>query len=69
MRSSIVVAALGGLLILAGCGIKGDLYIPEVPQLEPRDAPASPTPADTPAAPPPASADGDDNNLAPLQPR
>ncbi|MBA4743482.1 MAG: lipoprotein [Azoarcus sp.] len=71
MRSSLIIAALGGLLTLAGCGIKGDLYVPEVPEFKPQGTPAA-TPAgeaapDTAANPPPT--DGDDNNLAPLQPR
>lgn len=71
MRSSLIIAALGGLLTLAACGIKGDLYIPEVPELEPQDQPATtPSGEGAPdAATNPPTADGDDNNLAPLQPR
>ncbi|AUN93576.1 LPS translocon maturation chaperone LptM [Pseudazoarcus pumilus] len=67
MRSSLIIAALGGLLTLAGCGIKGDLYIPEVPELEPQGQPADEPSEEAATNPPPA--DGDDTNLAPLQPR
>tara|TARA_R110002049_G_scaffold123611_3_gene278860 strand:- start:573 stop:788 length:216 start_codon:yes stop_codon:yes gene_type:complete len=71
MRSSLIIAALGGLLTLAGCGIKGDLYVPEVPEFEPQGTPAatSSEEAGPDAATNPPPADGDDNNLAPLQPR
>ena len=31
MRATFSAALLGGALLLSGCGIKGPLYVPEVP--------------------------------------
>lgn len=40
MRATFSAALLGGTLFLSGCGIKGPLYVPQVPA-----APAKPTPS------------------------
>jgi predicted small lipoprotein YifL len=55
MRPTPTALLLCGMLILAGCGIKGNLYLPEVPQLDPEPA------AETSTAP---SQDGDDSKPA-----
>ena len=57
MRTIAITAATCGLLALAGCGIKGPLYIPQVPK--PASKPA-PQPADAIPAP-----GGDHNKPAP----
>lgn len=48
MRTIAIAAATCGLLVLAGCGIKGPLYLPQVPK--PAAKPA-PQPADATSAP------------------
>ncbi|MBS0352828.1 MAG: lipoprotein [Proteobacteria bacterium] len=57
MRTIAIAAVTCGLLVLAGCGIKGPLYIPQVPK--PASKPA-PQPADATQAP-----GGDHNKPAP----
>lgn len=54
-----VLVAAAALLTLAGCGLKGPLYLPEKPgEVTTRPGPGTvvpPAPADAPAAPPEAS--------------
>lgn len=40
MRTSTLIAAGAAALLIAGCGIKGSLYLPEVPSA-PASAPAA----------------------------
>ncbi len=55
MRAIVSAAVLAGALILPGCGIKGPLYLPEIPPAPAKAAPANgadhnkaaPSPAET----------------------
>ncbi len=40
MRATLIAAVLGSTLFLSGCGIKGPLYLPEIPVAPPQAAPA-----------------------------
>lgn len=40
MRATLIAAVLGSTLFLSGCGIKGPLYLPQIPV-----APLQPAPA------------------------
>lgn len=40
VRMSTLIAAVCGLVLLAGCGIKGPLYVPQVPKPAAKPAPA-----------------------------
>lgn len=44
MRTIAIAAVTCGLLVLAGCGIKGPLYIPQVPKPAPQPADATQAP-------------------------
>ena len=48
MRTIAIAAAACGLLVLGGCGIKGPLYLPQIPKPA---AKAAPKPADAKPAP------------------
>jgi predicted small lipoprotein YifL len=54
MRTIAIAAAACGLLMLGGCGIKGPLYLPQIPKpvakAAPKPAEAKPAPVQTPAA-------------------
>lgn len=45
MRPYFLCLFLGAALFLSGCGIKGSLYLPDVPSADP--APQQPAPDDT----------------------
>jgi predicted small lipoprotein YifL len=49
LRATLLLPALAALVLLAGCGQKGDLYLPPPPRAA--AAPATPAPAAAPAAP------------------
>lgn len=46
MRPILTVALLSSLFILVGCGIKGSLYLPDVPQAPPGEMPTIPSQTD-----------------------
>ena len=46
MRTIAIVAAACGLIVLGGCGIKGPLYLPQIPKPATKPA-AKPAPAPT----------------------
>jgi len=50
MRAILCMATLSGALFLAGCGIKGPLYLPQIPGDASQASPA--TPADNSKAAP-----------------
>jgi len=57
MRGAVCLAALGAAWLVAGCGQKGPLYLPDKNTRAVTTPSAQPTPAQpAPAAPPPASA-------------
>ena len=56
MRTIAIAAATCGAILLAGCGIKGPLFIPQPPKPVARPAP-TPTPAQAPATSPAPGAD------------
>ncbi|HLW04112.1 MAG TPA: lipoprotein [Azoarcus sp.] len=58
MRPILIVALLCSLFILVGCGIKGPLYLPDIPQAPPGEPPAIPS-----------QMDGDDSKPENLQPQ
>jgi len=41
MRAILRATALCGALTLSGCGIKGPLYLPEIPAAPPKASPAT----------------------------
>jgi len=41
MRATFSAALLGGALLLSGCGIKGPLYMPQIPAAPAKPAPSS----------------------------
>ena len=53
MRTIAIAAAACGLLMLGGCGIKGPLYLPQIPKpatkAAPKPADAKPAPIQAPA--------------------
>ena len=64
MRTIAIAAAACGLIMLGGCGIKGPLYLPQIPKPAAKAAPkpteAKPAPVQTPAS--------DHNKPAPQDP-
>lgn len=54
-----VLAAAALVLLLAGCGQKGPLYLPDRHPTAVTSAPAAPPPADAPPKKQPSDADGD----------
>ena len=54
MRTIAIAAAACGLIVLGGCGIKGPLYLPQIPKpaakAAPKPAEAKPAPVQTPAS-------------------
>ncbi|MGL1832185.1 LPS translocon maturation chaperone LptM [Rhodocyclaceae bacterium SMB388] len=43
MRTLLLASALGCALTLTACGIRGPLFLPQVPEAPARDAPSSST--------------------------